>query len=64
MKIHINGEVQECEDQLALKDLLKKLHVKKEGVAIALNFKVIESDTDVQLKEGDKLDILTMVSGG
>jgi sulfur carrier protein len=66
MKISINGEIKELDkNSLSVKELLKEMNYGK-GIAVALNetfvLKTKYEETDI--KDGDRLDILSPVQGG
>lgn len=64
MKIFIEKEnkVKDIKFQGRLSDLLKKLKINPQTVIITRNKKLITLDT--QLNQGDKIEILSVVSGG
>jgi len=66
MKISINGEIKELDKKvLTVKELLAEMSYGK-GIAVALNetfvLKTKYEETDI--KDGDRLDILSPVQGG
>lgn len=66
MKISINGEIKELSvESLSVKELLEQMNYGK-GIAVALNetfvLKTKYEETDI--KDGDRLDILSPVQGG
>jgi thiamine biosynthesis protein ThiS len=68
MKLLINGEGRDFETGgvLSLSALVEKLGMKSDRVAIELNRDIVPRDRwpDVQLKEGDRLEIVHFVGGG
>ncbi|MBI4833682.1 MAG: sulfur carrier protein ThiS [Planctomycetes bacterium] len=66
MNLIINGQQKEMPDNLTLSALLTELRINPLGVAVELNLKIIPK-TDyakTQLKENDKLEIISFVGGG
>ncbi len=65
MKLIINGKEKaaECE---SLSDLLNKLNLNKDAVAVELNKNIVHRQNfyDTLLKDNDKLEIVTVVGGG
>ncbi|SFV65262.1 Sulfur carrier protein ThiS [hydrothermal vent metagenome] len=66
IKISVNGEIKEIEDNLNVKELIKALDYKQKGFAVAINttFVSIKSYEKTIIKDGDKIDILAPVQGG
>jgi thiamine biosynthesis protein ThiS len=62
----INGEARDFSSIATLSDLVAHLGMKPDRVAIELNRELIrrESWSTVQLKDGDKLEIVHFVGGG
>jgi thiamine biosynthesis protein ThiS len=66
MNLIINGQQKEMPDNLTVSALLEELRINPLGVAVELNLKIIPK-TDyakTQLKENDKLEIISFVGGG
>ena len=65
MKLIINGKEKglECEK---VSDLLNKLRLNKDIVAVELNKSIVHRQNfdDTNLKDNDKLEIITVVGGG
>ncbi len=66
MQIQVNGEQRDCRSGLTVGDLLRELDLKQERVAVELNLEILErSDFDRRnLKEGDRVEILSFIGGG
>ncbi|BBB32819.1 sulfur carrier protein [Thermotomaculum hydrothermale] len=67
MKLRINGEIREFENNLTnVSELLSALKINSRFVAVELNGKVIyKEDFDKTLiKEGDKVEVVSFVGGG
>ena len=66
MKLQINGEQRDLPDGLTLPGLIEHLGMKADRVAVELNLEIAPRSNwqDVQLKSGDKLEIVHFVGGG
>ena len=66
MPILLNGEQREVESEITLAALLQLLDLPEAGVALALNRQVVPRDQwpVLQLKEGDRVEIVRAVGGG
>jgi len=66
MKLQINGEQRDFAGQLMLAALVDQLGMKPDRVAVELNLEIVPRAQweSVQLKEGDKLEIVHFVGGG
>lgn len=66
MRIEVNGERREVPDQLSLAELIEHLKLAPERLAIELNRVVVRrlEWAQVQLKEGDRIEIIHFVGGG
>jgi len=66
IKVSVNGEIKEINENLNVNDLIKELGYKTKGFAVAVNttFVAIDSYTEKMIKEGDTIDILAPVQGG
>jgi sulfur carrier protein len=65
MRIHVNGEEINSDSQSIL-DLIETYSLKPQGVAVEYNGEVISRETydSIQIKDGDKIEILRFVGGG
>ncbi len=65
MRIQVNGEFREVDEQTSLQDLIAILSLKSERLAIELNGEVARrSEWNVTaLKAGDKVEIVHFVGG-
>ncbi|MFQ5894926.1 MAG: sulfur carrier protein ThiS [Nitrospinota bacterium] len=66
MKLILNGEEREFEGPLTVADLLGRLGISGEGIAVAVNLEVVprgELDRR-QLVEGERVEIVRAVGGG
>ncbi|PYP84758.1 MAG: thiamine biosynthesis protein ThiS [Candidatus Angelobacter sp. Gp1-AA117] len=66
MTLQINGEQRDLPDGLTLPGLIEHLGMKADRVAVELNLEIAPRSNwqDVQLKSGDKLEIVHFVGGG
>ena len=65
MKLTINGKEKNMESK-SISDLLKNLSLNKDTVAVELNKNIVHRQDfdDTELKNNDKLEIVTVVGGG
>jgi sulfur carrier protein len=66
IKIMINGESRHCQPNLSLPDLLTQMNFNPRLVAVEYNGEILHRqywDTTV-IKQGDRLEIVTIVGGG
>jgi sulfur carrier protein len=66
MKIQLNGEQRDFQEDLDLKALVENLGMKPDRVAVELNLKIVPRGSwqSTRLKEGDRLEIVHFVGGG
>lgn len=66
MNIIVNGEKKELQNSLNLEELLKKLELPNERIAIELNKNVVRKKdwTETEVKDADKIEIIHFVGGG
>ena len=66
MQIKVNGKALEINRNNSINELIGKLGIKPDGLAIALNSEVVGKDNfnKIFLKEGDKVEIIHAVQGG
>ncbi len=66
MNIHVNGEVCEVAAGSTVAVLLGELGVAQPHVAVELNLEVVPraQHRDTPLREGDRLEVVTLVGGG
>ncbi len=66
MQIIVNGESQEQSHPLTVTRLLESLDLRSKQVAVEVNLKILDrSDFDTwNLREGDKIEILSFIGGG
>lgn len=66
IKLTINGQEKDFPAALTLSDLVQQLGMKPERVAVELNREIAPRDRwqAVQLKDGDRLEIVHFVGGG
>lgn len=66
MKLKVNGEEMETEAAISLRQLLERLGVPVDGVAVAVNQEVVPRGHQPQkfLVEGDRIEVIRAVGGG
>lgn len=67
MNLTINGETSEFDSpRLSVADLLARLELPRVGIAVERNRKIVPRATydQVELADGDQLEIVTLVGGG
>jgi sulfur carrier protein len=66
MKVTLNGNVREYEDGLVVADLILRLGLQGSAFAVELNRQVVPRArlAETPLREGDRLEIVTLVGGG
>ena len=66
MKVIINGEPKEFENEMNIMTLMETLGYKKDVGAVAVNMTFVASDKyeETMLQDGDEVEILAPVCGG
>lgn len=66
MTIQVNGQSREIADGSSVAELLEELGVKQPHVAVELNLEVVPraQHAATPLREGDRLEVVTLVGGG
>jgi sulfur carrier protein len=66
MQIVVNGETQCLDDGATVADLVRLLQLVPERVAVELNGQLVRRATHPQtpLRDGDRVEIVTLVGGG
>ena len=66
MRIQVNGEPREVDENLSLPELIASLSLKPEQIAIELNQRVVRRSEwpAITLRVDDKLEIVHFVGGG
>ena len=66
MKLQINGEPGEFSGPISLSQLIQRLGMKPDRVAVELNRNTVSRDRwdETNLSEGDRLEIVHFVGGG
>jgi thiamine biosynthesis protein ThiS len=66
LRIHVNGEPLEVEENISLPELITVLQLKAEQIAVELNHQVVRRTQweGTSLKAGDKIEIVHFVGGG
>ena len=65
-KIQLNGDLYEINTGTNLNELLNKLKIRKNKVAIEVNGKIVEKDKypNIILNKNDKVEIVHFIGGG
>ena len=65
-KIQLNGDPYEINGQTNLNELLNKLKIQKNKVAIEVNGEIVQKDKyqNLVLKKDDKVEIVHFIGGG
>jgi sulfur carrier protein len=66
MQIVVNGETKKIEQELNFRQLLEKLELPTERIAIELNKEVVRKKDweTVEISDDDKIEIIHFVGGG
>ena len=65
MKVTVNDDEVQCDEQTTVADLLDRLGLPDKGVAVAVNWAVLpRSEWDKPVPPGARLEVLTAVQGG
>jgi thiamine biosynthesis protein ThiS len=66
MELQINGETHEFASPLTLSALVEQLGMKQDRVAVELNREIARRErwSEINLAEGDRLEIVHFVGGG
>ena len=66
IKITVNGKQMQIIPKFTLKSLITKLKIPLNKIAIELNKKIIDKRkiSKIQLKKGDKIEIVHFIGGG
>jgi thiamine biosynthesis protein ThiS len=66
MRLTINNELAEFPEEMTVRELLERLGLGKRHVAVERNRDIVPFRTfaDVQLADGDILELVTLVGGG
>jgi thiamine biosynthesis protein ThiS len=66
MELLVNGESKSCADPTSLSQFIEQLGMKGDRVAVELNREIVPRTKwdEVQLHDGDRLEIVHFVGGG
>jgi len=66
VRITVNGQQTDAEDELGLAELVGRISDRGSGIAVALNGEVVPrgSWTATVVRAGDRIDVVTAVQGG
>ena len=66
MKLIINGETKDIEDNSSLQKIIRDLEIEDKVMAAAINMDIVKKEdwSSFTPKDGDKLELLQFVGGG
>lgn len=65
MKVIVNDEDVECDEQITVSSLLQRLGFPEKGIAVAVDWTVLpRSRWQTTLSDGARLEVVTAVQGG
>ena len=66
MKIFVNGEIRELNQEMNLQEFLKHLSMPSERIAVELNKEVVRKKDwgNIKINDADKIEIIHFVGGG
>jgi sulfur carrier protein len=66
VKIIVNGEARQLAQPTTIAQLLSELNLPRRGVAVEVNLQLVpRADHEQhQLRDGDRLEVVTLVGGG
>lgn len=66
MTIQVNGDPMELSEGATILQLLEKLQLSPDGVAVALNLEVVPrtQHAEVTLRQNDRIELVRAVGGG
>jgi sulfur carrier protein len=65
MKVIVNDEDVECDEQITVAGLLERLGFPEKGIAVAVDWTVLpRSRWQTTLSDGARLEVVTAVQGG
>lgn len=66
MQIVVNGDAQGLDDGATVADLVRVLQLVPERVAVEVNGQLVRrvNHTETPLRDGDRVEIVTLVGGG
>jgi sulfur carrier protein len=66
MQVKLNGEARELPEAMTIQQLLERLKVRRDTVAVEVNREIVPRAChgDRRLEEGDAVEVVTFVGGG
>jgi sulfur carrier protein len=66
VKIIVNGEARQLAQPTTIAQLLSELNLPRRGVAVEVNLQLVPraNHEQHQLRDGDRLEVVTLVGGG
>jgi len=66
MRLHVNGELTTLTTPMNVEQLLESMDLHNKRVAVMVNDRIVRRDERAmcELKDGDRIEIISMVGGG
>ena len=66
MKITLNGQAKELESQSSLFDLIQQFAPENQRIIAEVNGEIVKNPNwnDIQIKDGDEIELVSFVGGG
>ena len=66
MNVTVNGKVRDLPEGATIEQLLGDLAIRRDAIAVEVNRQIVSRSqhADMQLREGDAVEIVTFVGGG
>ena len=66
MQVRVNGQVQGLAEAMTVSQLLERLGIKRDGMAVEINREIVPRSRYMErdVKDGDIVEIVTFVGGG
>ena len=66
MMILLNGQEKRFEKTINIKELLMFLELKEERIAVEVNLEIVDRQkfNSFELKDGDKVEVISFIGGG
>ena len=66
MNLVVNGRAEQVPDRLTVAELLARLKLPAKGVAVEVNLEIVPRarHAEHELRDGDRLEVVSLVGGG
>ena len=66
ISIQLNGEIREFEDSLTLQELIQRIQIPSQAIAVAVNSEIVPRSgfERVRVRDKDRVEIIRAVGGG